>query len=259
MINLAAIVPHSPFLIPNVGKENQAKLKKTLSAYKNLSERIIENKIDTLVLISPHGENEKNFLINVRQNYEIGFGDFGDFSTKAEYESDLAFINELKKINETILPIQLTGELQLDRGFGVPLFNLVARVKIKVGSVNTADLDLQTHWELGKAIKEVAFSGKKNVAVIASADLSHRLNYNSPQGFSPQAKEFDKKVVQLLKKQNNQQLLQLDQNLLQDAQPCGMRSIAVLLGVIANLNYDFGVSYESPFGVGYLTAEFKLY
>ena len=33
----------------------------------------------------------------------------------------------------------------------------------------------------------------------------------------------------------------------------------ILLGAIKNMNYDFEVlSYEAPFGVGYLVGEFRL-
>jgi len=40
--------------------------------------------------------------------------------------------------------------------------------------------------------------------------LSHKLTKNAPEGFSPQAKEFDKKIIQNLKKKNLQSILDID-------------------------------------------------
>lgn len=260
MLVFAGIVPHSPILIPTIGKENQNKLKKTLKAYDILEEELHAAQPDTLIVISPHGEvNNDNFIVNTGSQYSAKFQNFGDFSTELQFKPDLGFINQLKSQNETKLPIQLTHSDNLDHGFAVPLYFLTRKYKnYRIVPINYALLNYDLHIKLGEAIKEACYSLNKRYAILASGDLSHRLSYQAPVGFSPQAKDFDKKLIQLLKKKNVESILNLDADLIENAAECGLRSFLILLGVIKKMDYDFHVlSYEAPFGVGYLVGEAK--
>ena len=119
-------------------------------------------------------------------------------------------------------------------------------------------LGYSKHVDFGVLLKEAIFSLDKRYAIIASGDLSHRLSLNAPAGFSPKAKEFDKKLIQLLKKKSLDGILNIEPDLIEDAGECGLRSILILLGVIKKMNYEFEVlSYEAPFGVGYLVGEVR--
>jgi len=260
MLVFAGIVPHSPILIPTIGKDNQLKLKKTLKAFDILEEELYKVKPDTIIVISPHGEiNNNNFIVNTQSDYKARLHEFGDFGTELQFKSDLVFVNQLKSQNETTLPIQLTHSDNIDHGFSVPLYFLTRKYKnYRIVPINYSMLNYEMHLKLGEAIKEACFSLGKRFAIIASGDLSHRLSYHAPAGFSPQAKEFDKKMIQLLKKKNIENILNLDPDLIENAAECGLRSFLVLLGAIKKMDYDFQVlSYEAPFGVGYLVGEAK--
>ena len=88
--------------------------------------------------------------------------------------------------------------------------------------------------------------------------LFRSLSLNAPAGFSPKAKEFDKKLIQQLKKKSLEGILNIESELIDEAGECGLRSILILMGVIKNMNYEFEVlSYEAPFGVGYLVGEVR--
>ena len=261
MLVFAGVVPHPPLLIPTIGKENIEKLQKTIKAFDILEEDLNEADPDTIIVISPHGElSPDNFIINTNENYVSNFHDFGDFSTELEFKSDLQFINQLKSQNETTLPIQLTYDENLDHGVAVPLYYLTRKNKNRrIVPINYCFSSYEQQVEFGEALKEACFSLDKKYAIIASGDLSHKLSKNAPSGFSPKAKEFDKKLIQALKKKNIDSLINMDQALIEEAAECGLRSILVLMGAIKNMNYDFQVlSYESPFGVGYLVGEVKL-
>ena len=128
MLVFAAIVPHPPILIPQIGKDNLKKLKKTVAAFNLLEEDLNAARPDVIVVISPHGEvNFDAFTINTNQSYSASFENFGDFSTRLRFNADLGFINALKGKNETKLPIQLVSELKLDHGAAVPLFYLTRK------------------------------------------------------------------------------------------------------------------------------------
>ena len=68
MLVFAAIVPHPPILIPQIGKDNLKKLKKTVAAFNLLEEDLNAARPDVIVVISPHGEvNFDAFTINTNQ------------------------------------------------------------------------------------------------------------------------------------------------------------------------------------------------
>jgi len=261
MLVFGAIVPHPPLLIPSIGKENLEKLQKTIASFDLLEKELNQAKPDTIIIITPHGEmNHNAFTINTNQSYTAKFEEFGDFSTKLEFKSDLNFIMELKRKYESSMPIQLISQENLDHGVSVPLYYLTREYKdARIVPINYSMLSYDKHIEFGKLIKEAAFSLDKRYAIIASGDLSHKLTMKAPAGFSSRAKEFDKKLIQLLKKKNIDAILNMDQNLIEQAGECGLRSILILLGAIKDMKYEFEVlSYESPFGVGYLVGQMKL-
>jgi len=260
MLVFSAIVPHSPILIPNIGGENTNKLQKTITSLNLLRDELEKADPDTIIIISPHGEiNFEAFSINTHQTYKANFQDFGDFETDLEFKSDLNFVMSIKNQINPNVPIQLISHENLDHGVSVPLYYVLKDKTKRIVPINYSHLSYAKHVEFGEMLKEAIFDSDKKYAILASGDLSHKLSKNAPEGFSPQAKEFDKKIIQNLKKKNLSAILDMDRKLIKNASECGLRSILVLLGVIKNMNYEFEVlSYESPFGVGYLVGEFKL-
>jgi AmmeMemoRadiSam system protein B len=120
-------------------------------------------------------------------------------------------------------------------------------------------LDNVSHFEFGKSIKDLAMDSDKRIAVIASGDLSHCLTDKAPLPFNAAGKEFDEKIMELLKAGDSQSIVNMDTKLVEKAGECGFRSILILLGVLNNFNYKTEIlSYEAPFGVGYLVANLKL-
>jgi len=120
-------------------------------------------------------------------------------------------------------------------------------------------LDLKAHYSFGDFLKEIILDDDKKIAVIASGDLSHCVTKDAPAGYSPRGKEFDEKLVELITNKNITGILKIDQGLIEEAGECGLRSIMILLGLLERINYTPEIlSYEAPFGVGYLVANFKL-
>jgi AmmeMemoRadiSam system protein A len=96
----------------------------------------------------------------------------------------------------------------------------------------------------------------RRVAFIASGDLSHRLKPQAPAGYNPNAHVFDEQVVDALRSNDPQKIIDIDFNLRRLAGECGYRSLLVAIGASAELPLSCEVlSYEAPFGVGYLVAQ----
>ena len=94
------------------------------------------------------------------------------------------------------------------------------------------------------------------VAILASGDLSHRLTPRAPAGFSPTAYIFDEEVVDALRCNVPDRIIDIDQDLRRTAGECGYRSILVALGATRGVTMNCEVlHYEAPFGVGYLVGQ----
>ena len=146
-----------------------------------------------------------------------------------------------------------------DWGFNVPLFFLAKDFK---GEIKTYLIELeppQFYFEEGKKVYKELDKTKK-YALIASGDLSHCLKEEGPYGFHPDGPKFDKDLIEALKKKDIEKILKLD-DLYPEAGECGLRSFCFLLGILEASGLDWQpeiLSYEGPFGVGYLVANFGL-
>jgi MEMO1 family protein len=259
-LKLAAIVPHPPILIPSIGKENILRLENTKNSYTKIAEALREEKIETVVIISSHGPvREKVWSINVGDEFEINFEEFGDFTAKMKVGGDIELAQNIREDLIERNNVQAINTPILDHGCGVPIYSLLADLKnIEVVPIYISGANLKEHFELGLEIRKRLEKGRKKIAVIASGDLSHTLTKNSPLKYSPRAAKFDQRLVECLQEKNITEILNLNENLIVEVKPCGLKAIAMLLGILDSNGYDIdSTTYESPFGVGYLTMLFK--
>ncbi|MFH0969150.1 MAG: AmmeMemoRadiSam system protein B [Patescibacteria group bacterium] len=258
MITFAAITPHPPIMIPGIGSdEDRKKIKNTISAMKKLREELKEANPETLIVISPHAEMEsQRFAINSASPLRGSFTNFGLDETY-DFKNDFEAIDKIAyRANLSEIEINLHGSF-LDHGALVPLYYLTKNIKPKIVHLAFSMLDMKTHFEYGKILSQMCCEGNKKIAIIASGDLSHRLTPDAPAGYSEKGKEFDEKLINLLKTAKTREILNFDENLVEEAGQCGLRSIAILLGALEG-KYEFNLlSYEGPFGVGYMVASLK--
>lgn len=259
-LKLAAIVPHPPLLIPSIGKENILRLEKTKSAYTRLEEALSKEKIETIVIISSHGPiRPAVWSINISDEFEINFEEFGNFSDKMKISGDLELAQNIREDLIERNDVQAINELVLDHGCGVPLYSLLQNLKnISIVPVYISGAGLKDHFELGSLMARQIKKGRKKIALIASGDLSHVLAKNSPAGYSRNGAKFDQKLTELLQEKKIEEMLALDEELVAEAKPCGLKAIALSLGILSKIGYEIqSASYEAPFGVGYLSMIIK--
>lgn len=146
-----------------------------------------------------------------------------------------------------------------DWGFNVPLYFLANGFRGEIKKILTGMESPQFYFEKGRKTYQRMENGKK-YALVASGDLSHRLNEDSPYGFNPQGPKFDKALIEFLSKKDIENFLELD-NYFPQAGECGLRSFSFLLGILeeSKLRWQPDIlSYEGPFGIGYSVVNFKL-
>ncbi len=261
MLVFSAIVPHPPILIPTIGKDNLDKIKKTETAMESLEESLYASKPDVIIIISPHGDIIPDaFSLNLNSTYQANFEDFGDFKTKLEFKSSPMLALRIKERVENELPLVLSSSPNLDHGIAVPLYYLTQHLKnIEIIPIYYSLLDYKTHFHFGELLKKEIAKSSKRVAVIASGDLSHTLTKDAPAGYSKAGEEFDSEFIDLLKKKNYKAIIKMDEKSIEKAAECGLRSFLILMGILEEYEHQVEIlSYEGPFGVGYLVANFKL-
>lgn len=267
-ILIAGVSPHPPMLIPAVGGREIAKVRRTQKALETLAAAIAAVQPETVLIITPHGPLHREAPVVLAAEHLTGdFSAFGAPEIRLAAENDRELVQALAAAGrrENIDLIQLQAgprqeEIPLDHGVTVPLYYLqaagTARRCVALTYALLPDNDL---FRLGQALQKAVDAVGRRVAIVASADLSHRLIRGAPAGYDPRGREFDEKVVEYLKNYQVEKLLSMEPALVAAAGECGLRSLIILLGSLAGLPVQPEIlSYEGPFGVGYPVALFKL-
>jgi len=262
MIVFAAIVPHSPLLLPAIGKEHRSKLACTLTALEEIEQALYLAKIDTICMIAPHSTRYPDaFSINLSEKYSGNFQTFGDFSTTVSAQGDFLLMDHIQRaMREERVPFTLTTNAELDFGFGVPIAMLTSHLTSwKLIPVTPSMLDAKAHFDFGTQLKNILHSESRRVAVIASADLSHKAGEAAPGGPTPEGIAFDKAVCDAIEAGKSEPLLAMTNDVVDSVSQCGFRPIMTLLGTINEMNIKpKKLCYEAPFGVGYLTVRYDV-
>ena len=256
------VVPHPPLLIPDIGKDNAEKVKKTRQALEEMEGDLYVLQPDTIFIISPHSPiSPEAFSLNLATKFESKFEEFGDPKTKCEVKCDIELISQIKEgadYSDTDLPVNIITQPQLDHGICVPLYFLTQHIAdVKIVPVSYSMLDKDMHLKFGKLLRNIALESNKRIAIIASGDLSHSLSKESQYGMTPQGKTFDDIIVKSIKENKLDDIVNINPEVIEKSHQCGYRSLLVLIGALQGSNYDTKFySYEAPFGVGYLVAQF---
>ncbi|MBI4280844.1 AmmeMemoRadiSam system protein B [Candidatus Uhrbacteria bacterium] len=261
MITFAALLPHTPLLVPTVGEQPKKKFPKTVAAYETLSIQLKKQAIQTLVIISPHGSVLPDALsLHLHDQFEGTLTEFGDLVTKISFQPDVALIDETQRLLRKVgQPLTINTLPALDYGIMVPLSLLQLPASVRLVPITTALLDAKAHFNFGETLQEIFSSSSRSIAVCASGDLSHRLSSDTPLGFSPEGTKFDAAIQEAIETQSATRLLRLEPSLLEEVQACGFKPIVTLLGILSRLTTKpHLLAYEHPFGVGYLTVHFEL-
>ncbi|MCU0640634.1 MAG: hypothetical protein MUC35_00915 [Candidatus Margulisbacteria bacterium] len=256
-IVFGAIMPHPPIIVPAIGKERLKEAAATKQALEEVSRRLKTADCDTIVVVTPHGDvGQASVPVYTGHVFEGNFAQFGQPKPNFVYKGDPQL--GLAIVKDTHLATACP-ETILDHGVLVPLYYpTAAGSKKPVLPIAISFMPLSKLFEFGRALARTADRLGRKVALIASADMSHRLTPEAPSGFSPKGKVFDEQLVALVKNNDIKGLLKFDPVLAEEAGQDALWSIAILLGALDGQNAKPEVlSYEGPFGVGYMVAAFQ--
>ncbi|MBI5466788.1 MAG: AmmeMemoRadiSam system protein B [Candidatus Kerfeldbacteria bacterium] len=251
----AAVVPHSPLLIPAIAKDHAPLADQTRQAIKDIGAEIYASAPDVVVVCTPHGPAIRgSFVIHTATHFHGTLKDFGDFQTAVDVECSTATAQEIKQRAEhDRVPVRLQTDEQLDYGTSVPMVFWQPHFShIPLLPITTTDHPPEELSRIARVIHDVATASSKRFALVASADLLRRTDPGSAESRRPQP----------LERKISQAITAVDPSGIPEDQPidvCGLEPITLLLHVLHGLA-DHGsiTSFEAPFGVGLLTATFSL-
>jgi AmmeMemoRadiSam system protein B len=258
-IVFAGIAPHPPLLVPEIGGDRIERVADSQRALREFSKRLIETHPETVVVISPHSPMDP-LLFTARATKELR-GDFRDFyapDVALAFENDLEMLDAIRRAatDEGVELRDLARPYPLDHGAMVPLYYLhEAGWTGPVVVIGFTNQPIEKHLAFGRAIEQAARAINRKIAVVASGDLSHRLIIGGPYEFEPTAHLFDEQIVEAIARGDASAVTKIDPDLRERAGECGYRSIIIALGAVGdNQPHNQVLSYEGPFGVGYMVA-----
>jgi len=264
MLNFIGVAPFSPAIIPEINKKNYLITKKTVAGMEKFAEELSRVNPDTVFFISPRGPMRYDkFTINIEKNLKGSFKKFGvntyeDYSYSGNYSLSKEI---LKKLRKQGFPIEAIQESSIDYGTLVPLsfLNKKFKKRPKIINITYSSLSWKTHFELGKILKKIFAEKEESIAFVVNGDLSQRLSVESPEKFSPYGVKFDQTLIRLLKNSETSKIMKLNPDFCKEAGELGLRSIIVALGIVYRTRNKFSqISYEAPFGGGYLVGRWTM-
>ena len=261
-IQMAAIVPHPPIILPQIGQGQEREIKKTIAAYREIARRVLALAPDTIVILSSHATSYMDYFhISPGKKARGDLRRFGaeQVQLNAIYDEEFALALE-KNAKRAGVFAGTKGEREkaLDHGTIIPLTFLAEReLKSEVVRIGLSGMGAVEHYRLGKCIKKTAEELNRSVAVIASGDLSHKLLESGPYGYHASGPEFDRQATEAMAEGDFLRLLTLDSTLCDEAAECGLGTFWILAGTLDRTSVKSElISYEGPFGVGYALAAF---
>jgi MEMO1 family protein len=259
-LELCCLVPHAPILVPQIGGLELKRVEDTVSALDEMAERIRGLKPDTIVIVSPpHLSLRQAEGFDIKSGSEVKgslsrFG-AGQVSIRFAVDNELveAISRSAKQRGVSLVADASTGEQ--DWGVLVPLA-LLAPKGCMLASVRVSPyLSYREHYLLGIAIRDGLEKVKRSGVFIASGDMSHRLTEGAPSGYDPSGKKFDKELREIIESGDFEKLFEMDPGLVEAAGEDCLWSAAAMAGTVDGFRFESSVlSYEGPFGVGYMVA-----
>ncbi|MFH1454098.1 MAG: AmmeMemoRadiSam system protein B [Armatimonadota bacterium] len=267
----AALSPHPPLLVPEVGGSAVNTVKNSADALSLMAEELVNKKPDTLLMITPHGPVFADALCILADKEISGdLSNFGAGSVNMKFEIDTELARDIyKKETEAGFKVVVLNEdvsrsnfinYTVDHALMVPLYYLKEKgFCSKLLPMTFSLWSFKQLFDFGKVISGIIKKSPKKIALVASGDLSHRLTPDAPAGYNEKGRVFDELLVKLLGEYKVNDILNMDTNLIEQAGECGLRPIIMMLGMLSNFNVKPKVlSYEGPFGVGYAVIKFDV-
>ena len=258
------LLPHPPIVVPAVGGARTQGCRPTLEACRELARRLVERRPGRLLMVSPHSPRRAGAFGLWRGELLRGhLGRFGapDAEVRLANDRQLAAAVERAAAASGAATWGIPPE-PLDHGATVPLWFLAeagwqgpTTVVSSPWHASVGELE-----GFGRAVARAAAElgeSRGALALVASGDMSHRCSPTAPAGFHPRAVEHDLELTARVRRGDLRSIGTLDPELREmAAEDTVEASVIVAAAIDYRAEGHEVLSYEHPFGVGYLVAVF---
>ncbi len=247
MIAHGAVVPHAPVLIEDI----QPSLDEARRVRKALDELDFSG-ADVIILVSPHGPTAGIYERNEGSLRGFGIDGFEvECETDAELGLSLGRVWEQPQI-EAGLDFGIVVPLLLGLGDGRPVVAVSLPQTTGPGSGSLSDA-LDASRTLSGALKATA--DERAVAVVASAHGSAGLTHRAPLTQLSGAMDADRDLIEAL--EDDPALVEgLINRLHEIGHACGVGPLAAFGQLFGGWTTE-GITYEAPYGVGYMVGQWS--
>ena len=251
------MVPHPPMIVPAVGRGSEAQVEETTRAYERVADEIAALCPETIVITSPHSIMYADwFHVSPGGRAAGSFVAFRAPGVSFDEEYDTELVAEICRLaKEADFPAGTEGERDkaLDHGTMVPLWFIRNKYKGgKIVRIGLSGLPLTDHYNLGMLIKEAAENLDRKTVIVASGDLSHKLQEYGPYGYVPEGPEYDERIMDVMGRAAFDELFDFDEGFCDKVAECGHRSFVIMAGAFDGTKVKAErLSHQDVTGVGY--------
>ena len=251
------MVPHPPMIIPEIGRGSEQQIRKTIQAYETVAAQIAEIRPETIIITSPHALLYADYF-HISPGKQAS-GDFSRFRApgirfRETYDTEL-----VRKIcalaDRSGFPAGTLGERdpELDHGTMVPLYFVEKLYKdFRLVRIGLSGLPLTDHYAFGQLLQQAVEETGRKAVLIASGDLSHKLQAYGPYGYAEEGPVYDARIMDAAGRSAFGEMLEFDETFCDRAAECGHRSFVIMAGALDGMAVDAKVySHEDVTGVGY--------
>ena len=255
------LFPHPPILVPDVGGDRIADCRPTYDACREFARRLVRSAPDRLFLVSPHSPREGHaFGLWSGERLRGDLGSFGAPRAAVDLPNDRQVTAAIDRAAaaEGLATWPIPSQ-PLDHGAVIPLWFLAEAGW--AGPTSIASLpwaaDPATYEAFGRAVARALAPLPGRSALVASGDMTHRAKPGAPSGYHPRAVEFDRELTRLVAGGRLAEISAIDSELRQLAAEDAADTSIIAAAALGFRPHGAEVlSYEHPFGVGYLVAVF---
>lgn len=259
----ACAVPHPPLIIPEVGRGEEEKIRKTTEGYEAVMRKMAEFEPDTVVVATPHSILYADYFhISPGEEASGSLRDFRAPKARLTVRYDTELVQAITGLAEKAgIAAGTLGERDksLDHATLIPLLflNQFLKKDYRIVRIGLSGFSAPVHYAFGQCIDQAVKDLGRRAVFIASGDLSHKLKPYGPYGFAPEGPAFDARIMKDFEAADFGDLLSIDETFAGKAAECGLRSFQIMAGVLDRKAVKARVySYEDITGVGYGTAVF---
>ncbi len=266
----ACIAPHGSEAVPALAGKNLGLFTPTRIGMRALASDMKKARPDTIILASPHNLRLNRHIGVVTSEYSSGrlAEKGGEIRLRARCDVELAdrLVEEGERSGLPVVGANYgtqggrLSDLAMDWGTLVPLWFLMKGTRLKSRLVivtPSREVRLEQNIAFGKVVAKVASGTKERVAFVASSDQAHAHKKNGPYGFDERAAEYDRLVVEAVRRDRLGEIMNLDSDFVDGAKPDSLWQMAMLVGALSVVPMKGELlSYQVPTYFGMLCASY---